>query len=182
MKNKVLIILFAVFNVFAVLYLISPTPKLADLPNSIKSNEPGDTIQIPNVSAYYTNQTRTEVINFFKANYNGPFRIQLNHPPEKAKTVIKDTIQSYYFEEFVLPFKETIYINGYEWENDVFTKPEQRVKNKLLYQGKEYKAKITIRTFPTTIPKRLISFFFTEIIIVTMFFIYRTYLKPQRND
>jgi hypothetical protein len=181
MKFKIIFILLFVFNIFAVLYLISPTPKLADLPNSIKSTEPGDTVQIPNVSAYYTNQTRTEVMNFFKANYNGLFRVQLNHPPEKAKTVIKDTIQTYYFEELVLPFKETIYINGFEWENDVFTKPEKRIQNKLLFEGKEYKAKITIRTFPVSVPKRLISFFLIEAIFISIVLIYKSFLKTSKK-
>lgn len=172
MKIKLALALLLIFNVFALLYLISPVPKLSDLPNSVKSDEPGDTVQIQNVSAYYTNLSRTEVINFYKANYNGLFRIQLNHPPEKAKNIIRDTIQSYYLEEFVLPYKETLYINGFEWEKDVFTKPEKRIKNKLLYYGKEYQAKITLRTFPVPIYKRLISFYFTEAIAIIAILIY----------
>jgi hypothetical protein len=179
MIKKILISIFVIFNIFAVLYLISPTPNLPDLPNSIKSDLPGDTIQISNVSAYYTNMTRTEVMNFYKAYYSGPFRINLNHPPEKAKEIIVNTIQSYYFEEFVLPFKESLYINGFEWENDVFTKPENRSKNKLIYQDKEYKAKITIRRFPTTIPKRLIAFFATESGIIITLLIFKSFLKKK---
>lgn len=170
-KKTALAIIF-IFNLSALLYLISPAPTLPDLPNSIKSDEPGDTVQIPNVSAYYTNLSRTEIINFYKANYNDFFRIQLNHPPEKAKNIIRDTIQSYYLEEFVLPYKETLYINGFEWEKDVFTKPEKRIKNKLLYHGKEYSAKVTIRTFPVSIPKCLISFYFTETIVIIALLIY----------
>ena len=179
MIKKILISIIIVFNLFAIFYLISPTPNLPDLPNSAKSDLPGDTIQISNVSAYYTNMTRTEVINFYKAYYSGPFRINLNHPPEKAKEIIVNTIQSYYFEEFVLPFKESLYINGFEWENDVFTKPENRSKNKLIYQNKEYKAKITIRRFPTTVPKRLIAFFVTEIGLITTLFVFKSFLKKK---
>lgn len=172
MKIKTAPVIFFIFNLFALLYLISPVPKLPDLPNSAKSDEPGDTVQIPHVTGYYTNLSRTEVINFYKANYNGLFRIQLNHPPEKARNIIRDTIQSYYLEEFVLPYKETFYINGFEWEKDVFTKPEKRIKNKLLYYGKEYQAKITLRTFPVPVYKRLISFYFTELVAILAFFIY----------
>lgn len=183
MIKKILISFFVVFNFCSILYLISPTPKLSDLPNSVKSDEPGDTVQISNVSAYYTNLTRTEVMNFYKANYNGLFRINLNHPPEKAKEIIKDTIQSYYLEELILPYKESLYINGFEWENDVFTKPAQRIKNKLIFNKKEYKAKITIRIFPSSIPKRLISFFFTEFVIIVGFFILKSFLiKPRKNN
>lgn len=181
MLKKTFISLFIVFNICAIIYLIIPSPTLPDLVNSVKSDEPGDTVQIPNVSAFYTNMTRTEVINFYKAYYSGPFRIILNHPPEKSKEIIRDTIQSYYFQEFILPYKETLYINGFEWENDVFTKPENRVKNKLLFQDKEYKAKITIRTFPTSIPKRLISFFITEGVIIFGLFTYRSFFKKKHD-
>jgi len=179
MIKKILISILVVFNLFAILYLISPTPNLPDLPNSIKSDLPGDTVQIPNVSAYYTNMTRTEVMNFYKAYYSGYFRKNLNHPPEKSKEIIVNTIQSYYLEEFVLPFKESLFINGFEWENDVFTKPENRSKNKLIYQDKEYKAKITIRRFPTTVPKRLLAFFITESGVVITLLIFKSFLKKK---
>lgn len=173
MLKKIFILLLIIFNIFTVLYLVSPTPTLKDLDNSAKSDEPGDTTQLKNVSAYYTNLGRTEVINFYKANYSGLFRIILNHPPERAKTVIRDTTQSYYLEEFVLPFKESLFINGYEWQNDVFTKPEKRIQNKLIYKGKEYSAKITLKTFPTPVPIRLLTFFSIELGIFFISICYR---------
>ena len=179
MIKKILISIIVLFNTFAVLYLISPTPTLPDLSNSIKSELPGDTTQISNVSAYYTNMSRTEVMNFYKAYYSSPFRIILNHPPEKAQDIIVDTIQSYYLQEIVLPFKESLYINGFEWENDVFTKAENRVKNKLIYDNKEYQAKITIRRFPVSIPKRLITFFATEIGVIITLFVFKSFLPKK---
>jgi hypothetical protein len=181
MIKKILITIFIVFNILAVIYLISPTPKIPDLVNSVKSNLPGDTVQIPNVSGYFTNMSRTEVMNFYKAYYSGFFRINLNHPPEKAKEIIVDTIPSYYFEEFVLPFKESLYVNGFEWENDVFTVPEKRIKNKIIYENKEYKAKITIRTFPTSIPKRLISFFATEAGIIFAVYVFKSFIFKKKS-
>lgn len=182
MAKKILLALLLIFNLFALLYLISPAPSIPPLPYSALSNEPGDTIQISNVTAYYTNLTRTEVINFYKANYNGAFRIILNHPPEKARDIIRDTIQSYYLQEFVLPFKDSLYVNGYEWENDVFTKPEKRIKNKLIFNGKEYKAKITLRHFPTSIPQRLLSFYFIQGVIILSVIIYSSYLLKKKNE
>lgn len=170
------------FNFLAILYLVSPLPQIPDLSHSAKSNEPGDTIQIPNVSAYYTNLSRTEVINFYRANYNGLFRIFINHPPEKAKQVIKDTIQSYYLEEYILPFKESLFINGFEWQNDVFTKPEKRIANRLLFEGKEYQAKITIRTFPVPLLNRFLSFFFIEAVIIALVKIYSGFIFKKRHD
>lgn len=181
MIKKAIIIFLCLFNICALIYLISPTPVLPDLVNSVKSDLPGDTVQIPNVAAYYTNMTRTEVMNFYKAYYSGPFRVIINHPPEKSQEILVNTIQSYYFEEYVLPFKESLYINGFEWENDVFTKPEKRIKNKLLYQDKEYKAKITIRTFPTSIPKRVIAFLLTESVIIFGIYTYKSFLKRKHD-
>ena len=177
--KKFFIFVFLIFNIFYLLYLFSPVPQVPDLVDSVKSDLPGDTTQLKNVSAYFTNLSRTEVITFYKANFNGPFRIQLNHPPEKAKEVILDTIQSYYLEEFVLPFKQSIFINGYDWQNDVFTKPEKRIANKLIYKGIEYQSKITIKTYPTGIPERLVSFLFTEFAIVGTLFIYQR--LPKRK-
>lgn len=167
MIRKVVLTILVVFNLLALVYLITPAPILPDLPYSIKSDEPGDTIQLKNVTAYYTNLTRTEVINFYKANYTGPIVLRLNHPPEKSKQIIRDTIQSYYLEEFILPYRESLFINGFEWEKDVFTKPEKRIKNKLFFKGKEYSAKITLKTFPTPIHHRLIAFYLTEIVILS---------------
>jgi len=175
--KKILLILFIIFNVVSVVYLISPTPKLSDLPNSIKSNLPGDTVQISNVAGYFTNLTRTEVMNFYKANYPSLIRIRINHPPEKSKEIFVDTIQSYYLEEFIIPFKETIYINGFDWENDVFTKPENRAKNKLIYEDKVFKTKVTTRVFPVSIPKRIANFYLTELGIIIIFLIYKKYFK-----
>lgn len=179
MFKKIFLIIFILFNCLSLAYLLLPPPTLKDLPNSVKSAEPGDTVQLKNVSAYYTNLSRTEVINFYRSIYSPIFMIRLNHPPELAKTIFRDTMQSYYLEEFYLPFKESLYINGYEWENDVFTKPEKRIKNKLIYEGKEYRSKITIRTFPTSIASRLLSFYGTEFAIILVIFAYKRFLKTK---
>jgi len=182
MIKKIIISALIIFNLLAVFYLVSPAPILPDLPNSAKSDLPGDTVQISNVTAYFTNMTRTEVMNFYKAYYSGLFRINLNHPPEKAKDIIVNTIQSYYLEEFVLPFKESLYINGFEWENDVFTKVQNRSKNKLIFHNKEYKAKITLRRFPTNIPNRLIAFFATETGIIALALVIKSFGRKNKSQ
>lgn len=181
MRQKLIIIILVLFNAFSLAYLLIPTPQLKDLPNSAKSDEPGDTVQLKNVSAYYTNLSRNEVINFYKSIYSGPFLTILNHPPELAKTIIKDTIQSYYFEEFHLPFKESLYINGFEWENDVFTKPEKRIQNKLIYKNIEYKSKITLKIISTSLPRRLLNFFVLEASIIIVFLIYKKFLLKNEK-
>ena len=179
MTKKVTLIIFIVFNILAIIYLIKPTPVLPDLYDSVKSDLPGDTVQISNTTGYFTNLSRDEVMNFYKKHYHNFFRLNLNHPPEKAKEIIVDTIPSYYLEELVLPYKESLYINGFEWEKDVFTKPEKRLKNKIYYQDEPYSAKITIRRFPVSIPNRLLAFFITESGIIFAFLVYKKFIKSK---
>lgn len=134
------------------IYLIFPAPApLAPLPKSVKSLEPGDTTQIPGISAYYTNLSRQEIVDFYQNQYSRSsfFNIplityRLNHPPEMSKTLIRTTQQSSYLEEIVHPLRESLFVSGFEWENDPFTKVEKRPKNKLVVDKVEYKAKITL--------------------------------------
>jgi len=181
MLKKIFTIFIVLFNAVFLAYLLIPTPVLKDLPSSVKSDEPGDTIQMKNVSAFYTNLSRTEVINFYRSAYTSPILIRLNYPPEYAKTIFRDTIQSYYLEEFSIPFKESLFINGYEWENDVFTKPEKRIVNKMIYKGIEYKSKITLKTIPTSIPIRLLNFFIVEAALIGLFYLYRFFIKNNAH-
>lgn len=133
-------------------YLLLPeSPAIPQLPGSLKSIEPGDTTQIPGVTAYYTNLSRQEVISFYQNNYshssllNIPFiTYRLNHPPEMVREILRATQQSSYIEEIVHPLRESLYVNGYEWENDPFLKPDKRFVNKMVIDNKEFKAKITI--------------------------------------
>lgn len=173
-------ILFLIFNIVFITYLILPVPSLKELPDSVKSTLPGDTTQLKNVTGYYTNLSRTEVINFYLSLYSNLFLIRLNHPPEKAKEIFRDTMQSYYLEEFIIPFKESLFINGYEWEKDVFTKPEKRFQNKLIYNNMTYPSKINTKIVSTTIPNRIIVFLITEFGIFLILVCLKHFFK--KND
>jgi len=135
-----------------VFYLVLPAPvELPPLPQSLKSTEPGDTVQILGISAYYTNLSRQEVINFYQSHYsrsslfNLPLiTYRLNHPPEYFRELIRATQQVTYFEEIIHPLRESLFVSGFEWGNDPFTSPEKRVKNKLIINGREYKTKVTL--------------------------------------
>ena len=175
-KKNIGLSILILFNLCSLLYLILPLPSVPDLPSSLKSIEPGDTVQIPNVNAYYTDQSRSEVMNFYYHTYKFPFVIHLNHPPERAKIIFKDTIQSYYLEELVIPFKASLFINGFEWQNDVFTPADKRAANKLMVGTQTFNAKITTRTFSTSIPARLFSFFTTEMAILYTLYIAKKYV------
>jgi hypothetical protein len=151
-RGKKIVLLFYSFIVLlALVYLLLPSPaEPPPLPESTRSNLPGDTVEIPHLYAYFTNLSREEVMAFYQQNYshsrlfNLPLpNLILNHPPEYCWVVIRDTEHSSYLEEIVHPFRESFYINGYEPANDPFVKPDQR-RPTLIYEDQEYKAKVLV--------------------------------------
>jgi hypothetical protein len=149
--KNVSLLLYCFIVLLALVYLLLPAPaEPPPLPESTKSNLPGDTVEIPHLYAYFTNLSREEVMAFYREYYshsrllNLPLpSLILNHPPEYTWVVIRDTEHSSYLEEIVHPFRDSFYINGYEPANDPFVKPEQR-RPTLIYEGQEYKAKILV--------------------------------------
>lgn len=163
-----------IIGILISVYLVLPSPKLPppDLPESLKSTEPGDTVQLPRIAAYFTDKTRNEVLDFYTHYFSrSPFlglplpTYRLNHPPEYGKQVVRETTRSYYLEEIVHPFRESFFVNGFEWKNDVFTPPEKRVKNKILVGGRVWQAKITLRWFPSRVGARLATFWLAWIVL-----------------
>lgn len=88
-------------------------------------------------------------------------------------------MKSYYLEEFHLPFKESLFINGFEWAEDVFTKPEKRIQNKLLYEDIEYRSKINTKIISTSIAARFLAFFATEAAIIFVIFLYKKFWRQS---
>src|SRR5713226_6980914 len=90
--------IFIIFSILLLIYMAWPRPSnISDfkaLPNSDKSKLEGDTIQIPNVSAYFSNSYRDFVVPFYLHNYQSLMHfplspIRLNHPPEYSWIAIK---------------------------------------------------------------------------------------------
>src|SRR3989344_6860342 len=115
--------IFFIFSFLLLIYMLWPGPARIDqfkaLPESEKSTLEGDTIQIPNVSAYVSNNFRGFVIPFYSDNYQNlvklPFPpLRLNYPPEYSWTAIKKHTDSTYLEELVYPLRDSLYINGFE--------------------------------------------------------------------
>lgn len=146
-------------------YLVMPFPKIPNLGQELQSNLPGDTIQVSNIKAFFTNWPRSKVISYYQANLPKPY-ILLNHPPERAKQVIRDEIQSYYLQEFVFPLKGSVYLNGFEWKNDVFTPAASRAKNTILVGSTAFDSKVTIRWYPTNLTTRILNLTFINFCLV----------------
>jgi hypothetical protein len=106
-------ILSAVFLI-GLIYLVWPGPNsisnIPPLPDSLKSDEPGDTTQNKDISAYFSNHRRKAVTDFYAENFAymnilgikiPP--IKMNHPPEEAFTYIRDQ-QPYLPRAIRIPF------------------------------------------------------------------------------
>lgn len=115
--------IYFIFCWLLLVYMLWPGPskisEFSALPDSDKSQLEGDTIQIPNVSAYFSNNYREFVVPFYSANYQSKMHfplppLKLNHPPEFSWTVIKRHTDTTYLEELVYPLRDSLYVNGLE--------------------------------------------------------------------
>lgn len=170
-------------------YLLLPAPNdFPNLPNSIRSIEPGDTVQIANVSAYYTDLPRQEVIDYYTRYFSrSPFlnipliTYRLNHPPERIREVLRDTQQSTYVEEIIHPLRESVFVNGFEWNNDPFTPPARRIKNILMVNGKTYQFKVTLYYQESKVWQRLLIFYLCLLSVYLIVIAFEGILKDERK-
>ena len=130
---------------FVALYLVWPVPGFPPPPpGSLVSSAPADTESIYR-KAYYTNYSRSEIINYYKSQFKWPF-IRLNHPPEESQTLIRDQTQTSWLEELVHPLKDSLYINGF-----YPTKPTEQIN----FGPVHYQAKIIAHYLPSHTVTRL---------------------------
>lgn len=168
------------------IYLMLPAPSIPPLPHSEKSTEPGDTVQVPNVSGYFTDMDRGQVTKFYQKSFSKSSlfglplpTVRLNHPPEYARTVIRDQILSSYLEEYVHPLRDSLYVNG--WEPDVYFKnnPGAAEQFKVTTGGKRYFSKVTIRTFPSSVILRVVIFVFGLILSFLFVLLFRRIIRSR---
>lgn len=154
-------------SLLLLLYMLWPGPtnisQFKSLPNSAKSTLEGDTIQIPNIAAYFSNQFRPFVIPFYLKNYQQnshlPFPpLRLNHPPEYSWSVIKKPTDTTYLEELIYPLRDSIFINGFETFRPDGTPIFWSVP-KLEQNGKEWFTKVTLRFYPSNILVKILIWF-----------------------
>lgn len=136
------------------LYLILPIPRFPVQPHdSVQSLESADT-ETPWRRAYFTNYTREDVLNLYKKQLSKSsfFGIslpthRLNYPPEEAQLLIRDQTRSTFLEEIVLPFRSSLFINGFV--------PTQ-AKDAVGYRGTSYYQKVTIKYVPSFVFLRVL--------------------------
>ncbi len=150
-------------------YLLLPNPNFPKPPpDSIQSKEPADTESLFR-RAYFTNFTRAEVLTWYQNQItrstflNIPLpTYRLNYPPEDAQTLIRDQTRSTFLEEIVHPFREGIYINGFEPKAD-----DQ--KDAINIEGRRWRQKIIIKFVPSMLFVRILIFFLTTAAGIILF-------------
>lgn len=154
------------------IYLLWPGPgsinDIPPIPNSLTSDEPGDTTQIPNVAAYFSVYKRDYITRFYYGEFNYlnilGFKIpplRFNHPIEDASAKIRDQVRSTYLEEYVYPFRDSLFVNGYD--KDIWNKLnhiKSDGQNELIeINGGIYNSKTTLRYYSS-------SFFFRTVVYI----------------
>lgn len=144
-------------------YMIIPGPtSIKDfpaLPDSVTSELDGDTIQNPNIAAYFSNYKREDITSYYwnylkNWDYYG-FKLPLlkiNHPPERAFTFIRDQQESSALEEYYIPFKGSFFVNVYDpvIYNQVRRREIDFYTSHVDYLGQFYGSKTTVRYYPTS--------------------------------
>lgn len=171
--KRVLSILYIVFSALFLWYLALPNPDFpVPPPGALQSKEPADS-ETPFRRAYFTNLTREEVINHYKKEFNKGFTIytpRLNYPPEMAASIIRDQTRSTFLEEIVHPFRESIYINGFE--------PKES-KDAINIEGLPWRQKIIIRFVPSSTIIRIVV---SLVSLVSMAILMREYAKYAKRN
>ncbi|MBI2196521.1 hypothetical protein HYU45_02795 [Candidatus Daviesbacteria bacterium] len=155
---------FIIFSALLLIYMVWPGPsKISDfapLPSSDKSTLEGDTIQVPNVAAYFSDNYRKYVVDYYTINFREkslfPFPpLRLNHPPEYSWLAIKRHTDSTYLGELLYPLRDSLYVNGLEpFYEDGSPKFWGSVK---LNEGENlWYTKTTLRYYPSTKTARII--------------------------
>ncbi|OGE34291.1 hypothetical protein A3A14_04545 [Candidatus Daviesbacteria bacterium RIFCSPLOWO2_01_FULL_43_38] len=182
MIKKVLWVIF----VLGLIYILLPGPSkikdFAPIPDSTKSNLDGDTWQNPNIVAYFSDFKRQDITQFYRMQledkyFFGKFipPIRLNHPPETAYVYIRDQQESTFLEEYIYPFRESLYVNGYEpaVENKMFKKPSNFVGDHVWYEELPYNSKATLRFYPSNPVSRVIIYLSVWAAAIALFRLYR---------
>lgn len=181
------IILVLLFLVYLLLPGPSSVEEFEPLPDSLKSTEPGDTIQQPNIVGYFTIYFRKDVIPFYITDFKDKFKyfgfslpfVRLNHPPEYASLVVRPVIQSYYLEEFVHPLRESLFVNGWE-PFDEMGRRRFRYSYVINVEGRHFLTKVNLRYYPSPIWVRLVTWLGIVLAFPALFFLYRKALV--KND
>lgn len=164
-KKTVLTLIF----LLGLTYILWPGPSSTSdfppLPDSLRSDEPGDNWENPNNAAYFSDFRRSYVIDFYKNkfSYLNIFGFQIpplrsNHPPEEAFTYIRDQQQSTYLEQYSYPLRDALFINGFEPFDEQGKPWREGAHHMYPNEIRFYASKTTIRYYGSSVSSRLIVY------------------------
>lgn len=165
MKKILLFFSIIVFSIGCI-YLSLPTPKTPDLDTAIRSDEEGDTWQNPDQKGFYSNILRKEVMTEMRNKFSiSLFGIRipsytLNYRPEDTREFVREQIPSYYLEEIVYPFRDSLFVNGWEPTNSPIYRnlPAESVPM-IIYKDKIYLSKVTLKPVTSPVWARILVWF-----------------------
>ena len=148
--------LYLLLSILFLIYLALPNQNFPEYSGkSLQSKEPAD-VESNLRRGYYNNETRQEVISYYRNRFDELeifgikikyFSLRLNYPPEESQTIIRDQTRSTYLEEIVHPFRESLFINGFEPKRD---------NDKIVVDGMNFDQKIIIKLVYSSIISRLV--------------------------
>ncbi len=152
---KILKLIFTLFCLVFLFYLVLPNPTFPTPPTDAQiSKEPGDN-ENPLRRAYFTNATREQVMDNYKSQFDkSPLlgiklpTYRLNYGPEESQAIIRDQTRSTFLEEVVHPFRESVFVNGFE---------PKEAKDAVVIDATQWRQKITVRYVPSNVFVRIIT-------------------------
>lgn len=187
------IILSAIF-IIGLIYIVLPGPSsindFSPIPNSLKSDEPGDTYQNPNIAAYFSQFTRDDITNYYRNDFRNKYffgkiipPISTNRPPKESHIYVKDLQMSTFLEEYLYPLKDSLYVNGYD------PRVESQIRNipvtegdRIQIKGEFYKSKTTIRLYPSQWYIRMLVYLGIWCAAILLWKLYKKVLKEELYD
>jgi hypothetical protein len=146
-------VVFLLFSLIFLFYLCLPSPDFPlPLDDVYTSGEPAD-VETPLRRGYYTDYDRSEALSHYQGQFNKSAlwelslpTYRLNYPPEDAQTLIRDQARSTFLEEIVHPFRESIFINGFE---------PRLPQDVIRIEGKLWRQKVIVRYVPSNLWARV---------------------------
>lgn len=177
--------------IIGLIYIVLPGPSsindFSPIPNSLKSDEPGDTVEVSNVAAYFSQFNREDITNYYRNDLRSKYffgkiisPLSINRPPQEAYIYIKDLQMSTFLEEYVYPLRSSIYVNGYEphIEAQILNIPPSE-GDIIHIKGQYFKSKTTIRFYSSEWYIRLTVYFGIWVGSVSLWKLYKKALKEK---
>lgn len=191
MGKKIQRVIILIFFILGLAYISAPTPEhiidIPALPGSLKSTEPGDTIQSPNIAAYFSDYWREDVTKFYRQEFEklNMFgfvipAISLNHPPEEAFQLVRDQQQATYLEQFIFPLKGSLFINGYEPISPLgkrFDSSSVPIKQNDTF----FNSKTTLRFYPVPLPIRIAFYLGIWVAMIGLYILTKRVIEDLRK-